>query len=100
GVVRALRPSPTRRSSDLTSWLPPPGAALTRWFVCIVKRAFEGLMAAGQVPSDAISLPPRRSCAGDARARRCAAPTCEAGPVPSRSEEHTSELQSRENLVC
>src|SRR6266511_6251012 len=28
------------------------------------------------------------------------APTPAGGPPPMRSEEHTSELQSRENLVC
>src|SRR5690606_41415069 len=27
-------------------------------------------------------------------------PVFRLGPVPTRSEEHTSELQSRENLVC
>src|SRR5215475_3847537 len=38
----------------------------------------------------------RRSPAGvSATGRRCGAPGCRA-----RSEEHTSELQSRENLVC
>src|SRR6202044_4266157 len=34
-------------------------------------------------------------------ARNCSAPTsCTPTSRPSRSEEHTSELQSRENLVC
>src|SRR5690606_40046182 len=27
-------------------------------------------------------------------------PTKQEGPAPARSDEHTSELQSRENLVC
>src|SRR5690606_41007621 len=58
---------------------------------------------------------PRRGCAwriGHVTAgARCASATCPAGPTPVacgcglaaarlRSEEHTSELQSRENLVC
>src|SRR2546430_12937851 len=33
-------------------------------------------------------------------ARECAAPGCKCSRKPSRSEEHTSELQSQSNLVC
>src|SRR5690606_41555118 len=36
----------------------------------------------------------------DAPARRLAARPLRRPPWPQRSEEHTSELQSRENLVC
>src|SRR2546429_5381769 len=34
------------------------------------------------------------------RAQSLIAPTCPAAPLKSRSEEHTSELQSRLHLVC
>src|SRR5215813_1398670 len=40
-----------------------------------------------------------RSCSGRAvPERRC--PPCTSGSPPARSEEHTSELQSRPHLVC
>src|SRR5438270_6480284 len=39
------------------------------------------------------SIRPRSTCAG--RLNRCGS-----APVQSRSEEHTSELQSQSNLVC
>src|SRR5690606_41422537 len=78
---RALHPFPTRRSSDL----PPPA-------------------------SRARGRPPRaaRASAGHPRSRRTAARPRRAAPwsgtrcaaAAVRSEEHTSELQSRENLVC
>src|SRR3712207_8841905 len=37
---------------------------------------------------------------GCARRRRCAARAAAVRPPPARSEEHTSELQSRQYLVC
>src|SRR5690606_40192287 len=49
--------------------------------------------AAGRVHSDPRATPqPRQSSRRPGRARR--------GPQRERSEEHTSELQSREKLVC
>src|SRR3712207_8701638 len=47
---------------------------------------------------------PSRPCARTTSARRCGASSTTCGPSPcgwpSRSEEHTSELQSRQYLVC
>src|SRR5690606_41038153 len=87
---RGLAPFPTRRSPDLTGLIgsttlarrrsPPPATGPRRW------------------------LPDRRP---DQRAHRTTAPRRARVPRPAsrspretRSEEHTSELQSRENLVC
>src|SRR5690606_41509783 len=90
GDHRDLHPFPTRRSSDLGAM-----AAASAWI------SFHGYAStwAGVWNS------PR--CPGAARAPPCAwaekhlicgrALTCGRG---FRSEEHTSELQSRENLVC
>src|SRR5690606_40515991 len=56
--------------------------------------------------SDARARPVRRKCpmSAGAAADRCVPPLPPARDVvvsaPGRSEEHTSELQSRENLVC
>src|SRR5690606_39482121 len=85
-VHRELRSSPTRRSSDL-----PVGRDSVR---CRGPTA----------PTRASCVPWRRW-----RGRRNASvrPTSTSvarssspNPIPRRSEEHTSELQSRENLVC
>src|SRR5690606_41399099 len=70
---RELHPFPTRRSSDLGA----PG-----------KR--------GAASGRGVAARERRGDPGGARRRRCLA----ARPAQPRSEEHTSELQSRENLVC
>src|SRR5690606_41769838 len=73
---RALLSPPTRRSSDLEP---------RRWHILrTLQRAFDALDLA-DVPGSA------------ARVRALLAPAL---PGTSRSEEHTSELQSRENLVC
>src|SRR3712207_7732496 len=63
------------------------------------------------MPSRSISSPQARSAADAASnsppvvaARACTSATAmaldEPSPVPGRSEEHTSELQSRQYLVC
>src|SRR5690606_40406027 len=46
--------------------------------------------------------PPAGERGGPGGRRRCRRPAARRrpGPAPTRSEEHTSELQSRENLVC
>src|SRR5690606_41731967 len=78
---------PTRRSSDLR---------------IRAGREADPLVLA-QAPDELRNLRLRHRVAGnaqritaDARAR----PRDDHGAVPRRSEEHTSELQSRENLVC
>src|SRR5205085_9854666 len=49
--------------------------------------------------SSTTSLPPNGSCPAAAPcASTASSPKC--GPGTSRSEEHTSELQSQSNLVC
>src|SRR5690606_39819725 len=87
---RDLHPFPTRRSSDLTA---PPGTRPRR---------------AAAVPArDPPAAPVPRP--GTAPSRPAPPPLRTAGPEDAprlprrrrpRSEEHTSELQSRENLVC
>src|SRR5438132_10650395 len=50
-----------------------------------------------------ISYPQRRACGSTAGSRRgdlTAPPVAPSGPCGSRSEEHTSELQSHSDLVC
>src|SRR5690606_42080221 len=91
-VVRAPAPLsfPTRRSSDLAS----AGGALG-----IAPGVNDSL--AVQVMSDSLQAW-RRYLAHDAGAEAPdAAPSDTiSGSIRLRSEEHTSELQSRENLVC
>src|SRR5690606_41088842 len=79
GVHRGLHSFPTRRSSDL----PVSGPASSGWSV-------------GSMPES----PPRR--AGGPAWLMCSGDDDHRGRPgrPQRSEEHTSELQSRENLVC
>src|SRR5690606_40457637 len=75
---RELHSFPTRRSSDLR----PPWPGAWRTVACVGDRAAQG---------------PRRL----RRRRAHAAEGCGVlRRVRDRSEEHTSELQSRENLVC
>src|SRR5690606_40176848 len=75
---RDLHSFPTRRSSDLGGILkdPRPGSHTPLKF----RRAVFGFVIIDHCP-------------------RTALPCCRQIP-PNRSEEHTSELQSRENLVC
>src|SRR5690606_41907118 len=84
---RHLPSSPTRRSSDLAGPARSAGPA----------------QAAGPARAAAQAAGPARAAAqaaGPARAAaQAAGPARAAAPAP-RSEEHTSELQSRENLVC
>src|SRR5690606_39924384 len=79
-----LHPFPTRRSSDLAA-----GSRSARW---------------RRLPPPCLR-PPRRSPPGwsgtsPPPARHRAAAARAPAARPGRSEEHTSELQSRENLVC
>src|SRR5690606_41878283 len=97
---RPLHPFPTRRSSDLTSgfWLPDPPPTFC-WI-----RAVE-LQAVPVIPSQAVP-----TCVGDSLCPDLFQPTLRHSVglvgihlnlswILGRSEEHTSELQSRENLV-
>src|SRR5690606_42130714 len=91
---RCLHPSPTRRSSDLTSCATPavnsPMAAsfsLITSCCCAWRR---------------VSLASRNSAVrSDTLRSSSLAQRCNSSRLDCRrSEEHTSELQSRENLVC
>src|SRR5690606_41897001 len=75
---RALHPFPTRRSSDLPS---------PHWTMSICAPA-------GQLTVDSSGM---ERVMGDELSSTTSFPTSLSA---SRSEEHTSELQSRENLVC
>src|SRR5690606_41560471 len=77
---RALHSFPTRRSSDLAAG----GAVL---FAAAAGAERHGADRLGHVPDQRAAR-----AAGGAGGHRCA--------DRARSEEHTSELQSRENLVC
>src|SRR5690606_41659262 len=86
---RNLPSIPTRRSSDLTKSV----------MVCS-KSIYDHaeIFDAGNCDSATIYLP----MASMYRPSRdsISAQACEVSLLPTRSEEHTSELQSRENLVC
>src|SRR5690606_41620090 len=78
---RALHSFPTRRSSDLV---------LRQWrSACSRRRNFIKLIHSALLR---VSSMRRIQCSTQTRWIACF--------VPVRSEEHTSELQSRENLVC
>src|SRR5690606_41215404 len=87
---RSLRSSPTLRSSDLPTLLVsgtrPKGDAMTSQLSTAQKRACAATISAALLLSLAA----------------CSTETTGGEPPDSsdRSEEHTSELQSRENLVC
>src|SRR5690606_41660101 len=85
---RGLPPFPTRRSSDLGGL--GHGEQVHRHPPRAASRA-----ATASVTSARVSI---CACARPSAAPR---PARRSAPAPrSRSEEHTSELQSRENLVC
>src|SRR5690606_40401889 len=92
--ARALHSSPTRRSSDLCSTKGPVCGGVTKF---------------GSGSGPANTLVPTGSSASIVNGLKFAPLACalpfELPPLSAagsteRSEEHTSELQSRENLVC
>src|SRR5690606_41652490 len=87
---RVIPSFPTRRSSDLTARAAPkpPGAGTSS------RPALPS--ARGRRFRRALSTEGAQEPAKSGRSRHCPAAVT---PSP-RSEEHTSELQSRENLVC
>src|SRR5690606_40633745 len=97
---RGLPSSPTRRSSDLSGELPIFGPKLrdaliwaAHYYVAPVSVMLER---AG--PPNLPGRPPRSSPPHPAVSRRAPHPLDELAAAVARSEEHTSELQSRENL--
>src|SRR5690606_41684749 len=100
GAVRFLHSFPTRRSSDLrvlraTGVTAPLFAVVTEAGLIAVSAdwGIDDLLLSGAGPAEV-----------EARLRLAAGRLASAGGedpgVIRRSEEHTSELQSRENLVC
>src|SRR5690606_39534036 len=95
----SLLPScPTRRSSDLTlafgsDWFVAPMEPLMGIYAAVTRRTLDGANPDGWVPEQKISVAEavRAYTAGSAYAE---------GQEARRSEEHTSELQSREKPVC
>src|SRR5690606_41715099 len=87
-ACRELRSSPTRRSSDLVEASGRSGRA-----ECGLERAREERLRVGKRQCH------RFGCCGPAPLTDTAR-TGRALAIIRRSEEHTSELQSRENLVC
>src|SRR5207302_10182203 len=82
---------PTRRSSDLDT------------FYAVIWLDRDGeLISVDSRPSDALALALRLDCPiyVEESVRASASLGRESTLINSRSEEHTSELQSRENLVC
>src|SRR5690606_41132651 len=84
---RVLRSFPTRRSSDLLASSAPSGwMAITRiTWVCPRRISSACRVATSQMRIVRSALPLSK---------------CAPSGLKTRSEEHTSELQSRENLVC
>src|SRR5207302_7001261 len=86
---------PTRRSSDLVSETPLPGATAgcgcTSCAPCVVE---------GSLPPDVRTRPTLRERVAGVFSKDPAPGTTVVVSETPRSEEHTSELQSRENLVC
>src|SRR5690606_41327706 len=81
-----LHSFPTRRSSDLSepSMIPKARSRGLQIGVCAAQRVFGAFHEIGH----------------DFRSRPYLVNETHALPCETRSEEHTSELQSRENLVC
>src|SRR5690606_41268401 len=97
--LRALRSLPTRRSSDLLT-------EDRRVDLDVAVRAEDHVAEAEREPHQgvlaALSTRPRTTGTGSTpgRAEERLEHVPEAAETSARSEEHTSELQSRENLVC
>src|SRR5207247_10079819 len=89
-LLRALHSSPTRRSSDLRRGMPVAGVA--RDEALLDQRSQS---AAERLAADA-RRSPREEAEDDPDGKRAG----NAADCVRRSEEHTSELQSRVDLVC
>src|SRR5690606_41448990 len=95
GDHRALRSFPTRRSSDLLAQVAGRAARLGLPVEGVNALAETGIE---RILEQAAKLRPRIIVADSVQTLWTESLTAAPGSV--RSEEHTSELQSRENLVC
>src|SRR5699024_12871249 len=93
---RALHPFPTRRSSDLA---PPTTAGVGMTSPGVSKRHCCSPVSGSRL-STPLSPVPRISSGWVGSKKRLPNPTKIRPPLLRRSEEHTSELQSRFDLVC
>src|SRR5206468_12388163 len=90
-VPRDPHSFPTRRSSDLDR----------RRFLALTLAGVATLAGAGTARAQSTPAPVRRRAATDEHSVTAAVKIeVKARPLPARSEEHTSELQSRSDLVC
>src|SRR5690606_41096701 len=89
-----LHPLPTRRSSDLLRPTLTPLGIMVRNATTGFETQLDAALLKGMPPNAFAGLLEGLTHI-ERSARAYAAP-----PPPPRSEEHTSELQSRENLVC
>src|SRR5690606_41654289 len=89
---------PTRRSSDLIGREPTPFTGVIRKTPQAVIKTLKEL----QCETIGVYLFDENGAIGAIKSGTEAAPVWEPIPIRAffRSEEHTSELQSRENLVC
>src|SRR5690606_41863112 len=93
----ASPPFPTRRSSDL--FPPSPQRLGLKWTRCPLHLELQRQLLIG--PRSIVELdPPLHEGAHHRRVVHRRHPIACGARIPGRSEEHTSELQSRENLVC
>src|SRR5690606_40452784 len=92
----ALHSFPTRRSSDLVTLVPYLGAS-EEYKTKPTQHSVATLRGVGIQP-DALVLRSKAPVPEDGRKKIALFSNVE--PEAVRSEEHTSELQSRENLVC
>src|SRR5690606_41811417 len=99
-LPRLLPSFPTRRSSDLIRV--PARAAMGMRFICGAKRMTSASTSTPLAMQDMrVTAPASWLTAVRLKEPEDAKPpTKEAPTLHRRSEEHTSELQSRENLVC
>src|SRR5690606_41139424 len=95
---RRPRPSPPRRASDLTAG--QPDDPLGPPWVEEMARDFTALGGTGVLALVTLATVGYLLLAGRPHAAALALVAVLGGLLVSRSEEHTSELQSRENLVC
>src|SRR5690606_41598325 len=97
-LYRRRLSSPTRRSSDLSDTAICIGETVPLWYVATGGGGVSSLTWSNGATTDTIYVSPATTTSYTVSGTG----NCSAGVTTSdpRSEEHTSELQSRGNLVC